>query len=336
VVGGAADDVVDAGAGDDVVAGGGGDDTLSGGAGNDRLSGDAGDDRLGGGDGNDHLLGGAGNDTLAGDAGDDRLEGDRGSDVLVGGAGRDRFTGGRGADTLPDANPAEDRRVRARPQAGGTGGTTPPAVTPDPVPVPAPAPAQPQAPTPARQSLPRPSRRPRSRSRRPTVPPDAPRPHPDDRGGADSTYGGLFDPAQAKNAAPKAVIRVAAGSLTAMAGNTINVHALNGQVFNGDPLTTKYEWDFGDAGTKYNKLVGWSAAHTYDKPGAYTLRLTVTDVGGKSSTRPRRSRSRRTLAGRSTSTPSRAMTPATGRPRPRRSGRSRGRPGWPATTRRSC
>jgi hypothetical protein len=50
-------------------------------------------------------------------------------------------------------------------------------------------------------------------------------------------------------------------------------------------LDTRYEWDFGDAGSKYNQLPGFNAAHVYDKPGTYTITLTVRLSGGKELTR---------------------------------------------------
>lgn len=50
------------------------------------------------------------------------------------------------------------------------------------------------------------------------------------------------------------------------------------------PLFAKYQWDFGDPTGGYNRLPGWTAGHIYDNPGTYTVRLTVTDANGKSST----------------------------------------------------
>lgn len=66
----------------------------------------------------------------------------------------------------------------------------------------------------------------------------------------------------------------------AMAPATAHVNALPVPLAAGTPLTARYEWDFGDEGARYNRLVGWNAAHTYDRPGTYTIRLTVTDESG--------------------------------------------------------
>lgn len=66
-----------------------------------------------------------------------------------------------------------------------------------------------------------------------------------------------------------------------MAPFTAHVHALLSDV--SDPLQTRYEWDFGDGGSPYNKLDGWNAAHLYRDPGNYTIKLKVTDSTGHSS-----------------------------------------------------
>lgn len=64
-------------------------------------------------------------------------------------------------------------------------------------------------------------------------------------------------------------------SSTGMAPFTVHVHGLNSTLANGNENTARYEWDFGDAGSPYNKLVGWNAAHTYNQPGTYTITLRV-------------------------------------------------------------
>lgn len=51
------------------------------------------------------------------------------------------------------------------------------------------------------------------------------------------------------------------------------------------PLSHYYMWDFGDPDGRYNQLPGWNAAHVYDKPGKYTITLTVTDERGKATRR---------------------------------------------------
>ncbi|MDY7107243.1 MAG: PKD domain-containing protein [Planctomycetota bacterium] len=62
---------------------------------------------------------------------------------------------------------------------------------------------------------------------------------------------------------------------------TVHVHALDSDLGVGDPLTAHYEWDFGDAGSAYNELVGFNAAHVYDEPGQYTVTLCITNECGR-------------------------------------------------------
>src|SRR5439155_198547 len=64
--------------------------------------------------------------------------------------------------------------------------------------------------------------------------------------------------------------------------HTVHVHALASTLNGGDYLTARWQWDFGDPGGKYNQLEGWNAAHVYDNPGTYTIRLTLTNQNGKS------------------------------------------------------
>ena len=73
------------------------------------------------------------------------------------------------------------------------------------------------------------------------------------------------------------------GTTTAGPG-TVFVHALDSVLGAGTPLTARYVWDFGDPTTQYNQLTGWNAAHTYDKAGTYTLKLTLTNQLGKVAT----------------------------------------------------
>jgi PKD repeat protein len=267
VVGGGGADVIDGGAGDDDLRGRPGNDDIAGGAGKDLLRGDSGDDHLNGGDGNDLLVGGSGDDSL------------------TGGAGRDQFTGRGGADVYTDRS-SEDRGGRlisARP---------PPTVS--------------QTPdssdddtdggsddTPGDGSS------------------DGDGSGEDNTGGTNSggnsggsgssngsgggsnsqngqdesapVFGGTFDPAVATGPAPTPFIQFVS-SQKGVAGHAVHVDGLSTHLFNGDAIAAKYDWDFGDAGSKYNRVIGWNAAHIYDKPGTYTVRLTVTDAGGKSAT----------------------------------------------------
>jgi PKD repeat protein len=64
----------------------------------------------------------------------------------------------------------------------------------------------------------------------------------------------------------------------------VHVNAVKSSTLNaGTPLTARYAWDFGDPNGKYNKLEGFNAAHAYDTPGTYTIRLTLTNEAGKTS-----------------------------------------------------
>lgn len=51
------------------------------------------------------------------------------------------------------------------------------------------------------------------------------------------------------------------------------------------PLNYRFEWDFGDPDGRRNRLPGWNAAHVYDKPGQYTITLTVTAPDGAATRR---------------------------------------------------
>lgn len=51
----------------------------------------------------------------------------------------------------------------------------------------------------------------------------------------------------------------------------------------GSGKIVKYSWDFGDGKT----ATGWVRTHVYQKPGKYTVKLTVVDSSGRSATRTR-------------------------------------------------
>ncbi len=60
----------------------------------------------------------------------------------------------------------------------------------------------------------------------------------------------------------------------------VHVHGLEATLAAGSPLTARYEWDFGDPGSRFNTLAGWNAAHLYQSPGGYVIRLKITDQAG--------------------------------------------------------
>lgn len=78
---------------------------------------------------------------------------------------------------------------------------------------------------------------------------------------------------------PDAIITAQQSSVSA--GHAVHVHAVSSSLKAGTPLTARYEWDFGDTGSKYNRLVGFNASHIYDKPGTYTITLReLNETGG--------------------------------------------------------
>jgi hypothetical protein len=85
--------------------------------------------------------------------------------------------------------------------------------------------------------------------------------------------------AQNVSAAPTAVI--SAMATTGQAPFTVHVHGLNSSLGVGTKLTARYEWDFGDSNAAYNALVGWNAAHTFQQPGSYTVKLKITNQAGE-------------------------------------------------------
>ena len=65
-----------------------------------------------------------------------------------------------------------------------------------------------------------------------------------------------------------------------MAPLTVHVHGLSSGVGEGNELTSRYEWNFGDGNAPFNTLVGWNAAHTFNNPGTYTITLKVINQTG--------------------------------------------------------
>src|SRR5262245_15608073 len=76
-------------------------------------------------------------------------------------------------------------------------------------------------------------------------------------------------------AGPTPVIQASATS--GAAPFTVHVNALNTTLSVGDPLTARYQWDFGDPAGQFNAVDGWNAAHIFDAPGTYSVKLKVTD-----------------------------------------------------------
>ena len=251
-------DVIDAGDGNDRIrsrpgndraTGGNGDDRFEGEEGNDTFDGGAGNDSADGGHGNDALVGGAGNDTLFGNLGDDKLDGGADNDYLRADAGVDSLLGGAGDDTL----------------AGGTGGDY----------------FDGGAGRNTFVDL-------RSEDR---VPHGSAQGTP---GGGNGTDAGGFTPVGITdndativgrfidNQTPKPVINLI--GKTGTGPHTVQVHALASTLNAGSYLTARWQWDFGDPGSRFNELEGWNAGHVYNRPGTYTIRLTLTNENGKTNT----------------------------------------------------
>ncbi len=244
---------VDFGAGNDTIYSSSGNDTIAGGAGNDRISGGSGNDLISGGTEHDTIYGDAGDDSILGEAGNDRLYGGSGRDMLDGGDGTDYIDGGADFDSqrLGETKVNVEGTLTGAITGGSTGssggGTTTPTT------------------------------------------PTTPTPPPADGGstpvytgggmnGASSAGGTVTGATVATNSsATKPSPRIFALQTTIKAGQTVFVHGTNTILGAGSPITAQYEWDFGDSAGRYNKLKGFNAGHTYDKPGTYTVKLKVTN-----------------------------------------------------------
>lgn len=241
VEGGAGNDTILGGRGNDMLLGQDGDDVIDGRAGDDYIAGDSGRDSLRGGGGHDLIRGGQDNDTIRGGAGNDSLTGGGDDDTLNGVRGNDTVYGGVSGDDYVDGD------TGINDVDGGVGGhdTVISSTGPDPSDA-----SDPITPTDD------------------TTPTDTITP-------ADPTGDGT--PADAT--APQPVIRLLQPSVTA--GNAIHVQALESLLGAGTSLTAQYQWDFGDAGSRYDQLSGFNAAHVYDSPGTYTVTLHLTNETGK-------------------------------------------------------
>ena len=234
-----------------------GNDSITGGSASDQIDGGGGNDTLVGRGGNDRLIGGFGSDlVLAGD-GDDYLEASHGTDTLNGGNGFDTLVGGSGWDTGIDGEVLSSIEF----VINGNGANPSPTPAPTPTPVPAPVPAPTPAPAPAPVPTPTPTPSPTPSSGTPTV-------------------------VDVNAAAPVARITSlgVTDTINVAAGTSVFVDGVTSSLNNGSPQSARFEWDFGDAGSKYNKLVGYSAGHIYDNPGTYTITLRVINESGKTNT----------------------------------------------------
>jgi hypothetical protein len=198
------------------------------------------------GHGNDTIWSGAGADVIVAGAGNDKIWTNAGNDTIYGGDGDDTANGGPGNDAAVSTLFAAIERVwtLADPKT--------PVYTPPPAPPPAnptPPPTQPTNPAP------------------PTNPTNPSNPAPPQNSNPSNVVG-----------APTAVIR--AYDLNVEVGQAVQVSALNSNLNGGSPSAARFVWDFGNPNGRYNRLVGYNAAHVYDRPGTYPITLWVTNEAG--------------------------------------------------------
>ena len=65
---------------------------------------------------------------------------------------------------------------------------------------------------------------------------------------------------------------------------SVFVHAFSLPRDKYDPMTTRCTFNFGDAGSAYDTLTGFNAGHLYDKPGDYTITLSMRHADGATQT----------------------------------------------------
>jgi hypothetical protein len=91
----------------------------------------------------------------------------------------------------------------------------------------------------------------------------------------------VFGSDHGNSAAPTPVMNIR--GIGGQAEHSVFVDGLSSNLVSGDPLTATYQWNFGDGGSQFNTLTGWSAGHIYSNAGTYTITLTVTNSNGQSS-----------------------------------------------------
>jgi len=277
------------GDGNDTIRGGGGNDTIISGNGNDLISAKGANNVIHAGSGNDILLGNKGNNTLIAGNGNDYLSSLGRADHMTAGNGNDTFVAGNGNDTIT-AGTGHDVMIGGlsntylygKSTSGGTstnsGGSS-------------------SASSGSSSGT-------KSSGGTSTTGSSGSTGSSSSSGGSKSSTGGgsstptnpVTDPVTktkpvlvipntpvtpvsvASGQAPKAVIDTLAGPR--ITGIVVNVDGLSSSIGTGTCITSNYAWDFGDAGSQFNQLTGFNAAHVYDKPGSYTITLTVTNEAG--------------------------------------------------------
>jgi hypothetical protein len=245
--GGAGNDTIISGDGNDFIFGKGGNNIIEAGSGRDTVQGDVGNDTLMVGNGNDSVVSGGGVDSITTGNGNSTILAGWGHDYVTIGSGKNTIIGGSG-----------NKIVHAK--AGSASGTATPASS-----------TSTGTGTSAGSTSTRSTGSGSSGSgttTKPTAPTTPVISYPKVGTGTGQ--------------APVAVINTVSGPR--QAGMVVAVDATASTVGTGEYITTNYAWNFGDAGTEYNQLTGFNAAHVYDKPGTYTITLTVTNEAGLVST----------------------------------------------------
>jgi PKD domain/RTX calcium-binding nonapeptide repeat (4 copies) len=249
LLGGSGNDFIDGGAGDDSIDGAAGDDTLIGDDGNDTLLGDAGNDSLVGGSGDNDIEGGLGNDTLRGGPDSDTLVPGSGTDYITLGGGFDSIVGSTAGDTIIGTNgtpPAAKPTSSSTPPPTTT--TTPPTTTTS---------------TPPSSTSGSTSTSPPTTSTTPSTPV------------VSGSWAVYTASKSSDSTAPQAILQILAP--VKMVGIAIVAQGKGSLLGNGSPITTNYQWNFGDPTGQYNALNGFNASHVYNNPGTYTITLTITN-----------------------------------------------------------
>jgi PKD repeat protein len=280
--------LVNLGNGNDIVRTGAGNDTIVTGNGNDLIYGKAGNNSITTGNGNDTLLGDVGNDTLVAGNGNDELISGGGSNVLGVGTGADSLSVSLKTDKLSVAGHGITLSglkngylyTRAGSLTSGPNASTTTTTT---------------AATNTSSSTATTKTTTTSTSTTTTTTAKT----GTGTGSGSGTSGTTTTPvvttpvAPAKPAAPTPVaptnadapvarINTLAG--TRMTGMVVNVDALQSTLTEGTDIQAQFAWDFGDPAGTQNTMTGFNAAHVYDTAGTYTIKLTVTNVDGCSST----------------------------------------------------
>ncbi len=90
---------------------------------------------------------------------------------------------------------------------------------------------------------------------------------------------GPTTPSNPSSSTPSPVITVTSPS-TILPQESVNVQAIASSFGSGTSINSTIAWNFGDAGSAYNNLVGFNAAHAYASAGTYTITLTITTPDG--------------------------------------------------------